>query len=177
MQALVLAGGEGTRLRPLTLTLPKPVMPLAGRPFLSFMLDWLGRNGVDDVLLSCGYRSEAVEAVLGHRHGDMRIRYIVEDEPLGTAGPLRLAEDLLEERVLVLNGDCLADYDLSAEVQRHVDNGAVATLALVAVDDTSSYGVVPTAPLPARTSSSSTRPRPKEACARRCERTPTSPSP
>lgn len=146
MQALVLAGGEGTRLRPLTLTLPKPVMPLAGRPFLSFMLDWLERNGVDDVLLSCGYRSEAVEAVLGHRHGGMRIRYIVEDEPLGTAGPLRLAEDLLEERVLVLNGDCLADYDLTAEIAQHATTGAKATLALVAVDDTTSYGVVPTTP-------------------------------
>jgi mannose-1-phosphate guanylyltransferase len=74
VQALVLAGGEGTRLRPLTLTLPKPVIPLAGRPFLSFMLDWLHRHGVDDVLLSCGYRSHDVERVLGDRHRGMRSR-------------------------------------------------------------------------------------------------------
>jgi mannose-1-phosphate guanylyltransferase len=146
VQALVLAGGEGTRLRPLTLTLAKPVIPLAGRPFLSFMLDWLGRHGVDDVLLSCGYRSHDVERVLGHEHRGMRLRYVVEDEPLGTAGPLRLAADagVLEERVLVLNGDCLTDIDLTAEVAQHEAAGAVATLALVAVDDTSSYGVVPT---------------------------------
>ena len=148
MQALVLAGGEGTRLRPLTLTLPKPVMPLAGRPFLSFMLDWLERHGVDDVLLSCGYRSEAVEEVLGHEHGGMRVRYVVEDEPLGTAGPLRLAADeglLADDRLFVLNGDCLTDWDLSAELDQHLSTGAKTTLALIAVEDTASYGVVPTA--------------------------------
>jgi mannose-1-phosphate guanylyltransferase len=147
MQALVLAGGEGTRLRPLTLTLPKPVIPLAGRPFLSFMLDWLGRHGVDDVLLSCGYRSHDVERVLGHEHDGMRLRYVVEDEPLGTAGPLRLAADegVLEDRVLVLNGDTLTDLDLTREIAQHEAAGAKATLALVAVEDTASYGVVPTA--------------------------------
>jgi mannose-1-phosphate guanylyltransferase len=147
VQALVLAGGEGTRLRPLTLTLPKPVIPLAGRPFLSFMLDWLRRHGVDDVLLSCGYRSHDVERVLGHEHRGMRLRYVVEDEPLGTAGPLRLAADsgaLSGERVLVLNGDTLTDLDLSAEIAQHEATGAKATLALVAVEDTASYGVVPT---------------------------------
>jgi mannose-1-phosphate guanylyltransferase len=147
VQALVLAGGEGTRLRPLTLTLPKPVIPLAGRPFLTFMLDWLRHHGVDDVLLSCGYRSHDVERVLGDIHGGMRLRYVVEDEPLGTAGPLRLAADagVLDDRVLVLNGDCLTDIDLTAELAQHEATGAKATLALVAVEDTSSYGVVPTA--------------------------------
>jgi mannose-1-phosphate guanylyltransferase len=146
VQALVLAGGEGTRLRPLTLTLPKPVIPLAGRPFLTFMLDWLRRHGVDDVLLSCGYRSHDVQRVLGDIHGGMRLRYVVEDEPLGTAGPLRLAADegVLAERVLVLNGDCLTDIDLTAELAQHEATGAAATLALVPVEDTSSYGVVPT---------------------------------
>jgi mannose-1-phosphate guanylyltransferase len=146
VQALVLAGGEGTRLRPLTLTLPKPVIPLAGRPFLSFMLDWLHRHGVDDVLLSCGYRSHDVERVLGDIYRGMRLRYVVEDEPLGTAGPLRLAADegVLDDRVLVLNGDCLTDIDLTAELAQHNATKARATLALVPVDDTSSYGVVPT---------------------------------
>jgi mannose-1-phosphate guanylyltransferase len=147
MQALVLAGGEGTRLRPLTLTLPKPVIPLAGRPFLSFMLDWLKRHGVDDVLLSCGYRSHDVERVLGNEHRGMRLRYVIEDEPLGTAGPLRLAADsgvLDEERVLVLNGDTLTDLNLTQEIAQHEATKAKATLALVAVEDTASYGVVPT---------------------------------
>jgi len=148
LQALVLAGGEGTRLRPLTLSVPKPVLPLAGRPFLTFMLDWLARHGVDEAILSCGFMSEAVREVLGERRDGVRLHHMVEDEPLGTAGPLRLAADmdLVDDRVLVLNGDTLTDLDLSAELAEHESRGAVATLALVAVDDTSSYGVVPTAP-------------------------------
>jgi mannose-1-phosphate guanylyltransferase len=148
MQALVLAGGEGTRLRPLTLTVPKPVMPLAGRPFLTFMLDWLKRHGVDDVILSCGFMSEAVERVLGDEYDGMKLHHMVEEEPLGTGGPMRLAADegLLEDRLLVLNGDVLTDMDLTAELKQHTATGARATLALTAVEDTSSYGVVPTRP-------------------------------
>ena len=147
MQALVLAGGEGTRLRPLTLTTPKPVMPFAGRPFMTFMLDWLGRHGVDDVILSCGFMSDDVERVLGDIHAGIRLRYGHEDEPLGTAGPLRLALDtgaLQDERLFVLNGDVLTDMDLTAEREQHERTGARATLCLIAVDDTASYGVVPT---------------------------------
>ena len=146
MQALVLAGGEGTRLRPLTLTVPKPVMPLAGRPFLTFMLDWLRRHGVSNVVLSCGFLSDAVERVVGDEHAGMPLRYVHEEEPLGTAGPVRLAHDegALEERLLVLNGDVLTDMDLTAQIGFHQQKGALATLALIGVDDTSSYGVVPT---------------------------------
>jgi mannose-1-phosphate guanylyltransferase len=147
-QALVLAGGEGTRLRPLTRTTPKPVMPLAGRPFLSFMLDWLRRHGTEEVILSCGFLSDAVERVLGDIYEGMRLRYVMEAEPLGTAGPVRLARDegLVDGRLLVLNGDVLTDMDLTAEIGQHERTGASATLALVAVNDTSSYGVVPTDP-------------------------------
>ena len=146
MQALVLAGGEGTRLRPLTETTPKPVMPLAGRPFLSYMLDWLGSHGVEEVILSCGFLSDAVKRVLGDIYQGMRLRYVIEEEPLGTAGPVRLAldEGLLGERLLVLNGDCLTDIDLTAQLAQHDATGATATLALIAVEDVSSYGVVPT---------------------------------
>jgi mannose-1-phosphate guanylyltransferase len=146
VQALVLAGGEGTRLRPLTLTTPKPVLPLAGRPFLSFMLDWAHSHGVDEVILSCGFMSDAVRSVLGDIYDGMRLRHVTEDEPLGTAGPVRLAYDegLLEERLLVLNGDVLTDIDLTGELERHERTGARATLALYPVEDTSSYGVVPT---------------------------------
>src|SRR2546421_6566396 len=121
MEAVVLAGGEGTRLRPLTLTTPKPVMPLAGRPFLTFMLDWLGRHGVDAAILSCGFMSDAVRRVLGSRHDGIELHYVVEDEPLGTAGPVRLAVDngLVAGRLLVLNGDTLTDIDLTAEIAEH----------------------------------------------------------
>jgi mannose-1-phosphate guanylyltransferase len=146
VQALVLAGGEGTRLRPLTYTTPKPVMPLAGRPFLSFMLDWARGHGVDEVVLSCGFLSDAVRRVLGDIYDGMRLRYVVEEEPLGTAGPVRLAYDegLLDNRLLILNGDVLTDVDLTAELRQHERTGANVTLALYPVEDTSAYGVVPT---------------------------------
>ena len=145
MQALVLAGGQGTRLRPLTYTTPKPVMPLAGRPFLTFMLDWLRGHGVTEAILSCGFMSDEVRDVLGDIYEGMRLRYVIEAEPLGTAGPVRLAldEGLLAERLLVLNGDVLTDMDLTAELAQHERTGARVTLALIAVDDTASYGVVP----------------------------------
>jgi mannose-1-phosphate guanylyltransferase len=148
MQALILAGGRGTRLRPLTATTPKPVLPLAGRPLLTFMLDWLARHGVDEAILSCGFLADEVARVLGDRHETVRLRYVNEQEPLGTAGPLRLAFDEggLDERVFVLNGDVLTDIDLSAQLAFHRREGALATLALVAVEDTSAYGLVPTAP-------------------------------
>jgi mannose-1-phosphate guanylyltransferase len=146
MQALVLAGGEGTRLRPLTLTTPKPVLPLAGRPFLTFMLDWLHRHGVDEAILSLGFLSDAVHDVLGDIQSGMRLRYVHEDEPLGTAGPVRLAADegMLADRFLVLNGDVLTDMDLTAELAQHERTGAEGTLALIEVEDVASYGVVPT---------------------------------
>jgi mannose-1-phosphate guanylyltransferase len=146
MQALVLAGGEGTRLRPLTLTTPKPVLPLAGRPFLSFMLEWLHRHGVEETILSLGFLSDAVHDVLGDIQSGMRLRYVHEDEPLGTAGPVRLAADegMLGDRFFVLNGDVLTDMDLTAELEQHERTGAAGTLALIEVEDVSSYGVVPT---------------------------------
>ena len=146
MQALVLAGGEGTRLRPLTYTTPKPVMPLAGRPFLSFMLAWLRDHAVTEAILSCGFMSHDVRSVLGDIHDGMRLRYVIEQEPLGTAGPVRLALDagLLEQRLLVLNGDVLTDIDLTAELAQHERSGARATLALIELEDVASYGVVPT---------------------------------
>jgi mannose-1-phosphate guanylyltransferase len=146
VQALVLAGGQGTRLRPLTYSTPKPVIPLAGRPFLTFMLDWLRGHGVEEAILSCGFMSDGVQSVLGDVYGGMRLRYVVEDEPLGTAGPVRLALDseLLDERLLVLNGDVLTDIDLAAELAQHEQTAARCTLALIEVEDTASYGVVPT---------------------------------
>src|SRR5215212_7661467 len=119
-------------------------MPLAGRPFLSFMLDWAHAHRVEEVLLSCGFMSDGVKRVLGDIYDGMRLRYVVEEEPLGTAGPVRLAfdEGLLEERLLILNGDVLTDIDLTAELAQHESSGARVTLALQAVEDVSSYGVV-----------------------------------
>jgi mannose-1-phosphate guanylyltransferase len=143
MQAVILAGGEGTRLRPLTTLVAKPVVTLVDRPFIVYMLQWLRRHGADDVILCCGFGAEGVRAVLGDgsRYG-VRLRYVEESVPLGTAGPLLLARELLEERFLVCNGDVLTDIDLSAQLRAHADTGARATLALVEVEDPSAYGLV-----------------------------------
>ena len=143
MQALILAGGEGTRLRPLTSTVPKPVVPLVGRPFIAYMIEWLRGHGVDDVILACGFMADGVRAVLGD--GSLlgvRLRYVEEPSPLGTGGALKYAEDLLQERFFMLNGDVLSDMDLTAQLRQHEQTGARATLALMPVDDPSSYGLV-----------------------------------
>jgi mannose-1-phosphate guanylyltransferase len=145
MQAVVLVGGEGTRLRPLTLTQPKPALPLVDRPFIRYMVDWLGRHGVTDVIMACGFRASELRSALGDRiAGGPEIRYVEEYEPLGTAGPVRLAADrgLLGERFMVLNGDLLADLDLTALQRQHAETGAVATIGLHPVGDPSSYGLV-----------------------------------
>ncbi len=143
MQALILVGGEGTRLRPLTSSMPKPVVPLAGQPFITYMLEWLRSHGVDDVVLSCGFGADGVRAVLGDGEAlNVRLRYVEEPQPLGTGGALKFAEELLEERFLMLNGDVLTDIDLSAQLAQHETTGARGTLALVPVEDPSAYGLV-----------------------------------
>jgi mannose-1-phosphate guanylyltransferase len=147
MQALILAGGEGTRLRPLTSTIPKPVVPLANQPFITFMIEWLRHHGVDDIVLSCGFLAEDVRRVLGDGATlGIRIRYVEEPTPLGTGGALRYAGELLDERFLMLNGDVLADFDLSAQLAQHEQTGARATIALYPVEDPSMYGLVRLAP-------------------------------
>ena len=145
MQALILAGGEGTRLRPLTSTVPKPVVPLVDRPFIAYMLDWLRGHGVDDVIMSCGFLASGVRNVLGDGSAyGVRLRYMEEPHPLGTGGALKFAESLLDERFLMLNGDVLTDLDVSAQLALHEQRGAQATLALTPVEDPSAYGLVRT---------------------------------
>jgi mannose-1-phosphate guanylyltransferase len=145
MQAVILVGGEGTRLRPLTSTMPKPVIPLVDRPFVVFMLEWLRRHGVDDVIMSCGFKATSVREVLGDgsQYG-LKLRFVEEPEPRGTAGALKYAEELLGDRFLTLNGDVLTDIDLTAQIAQHERTGARATLALVPVADPTAYGLVRT---------------------------------
>jgi mannose-1-phosphate guanylyltransferase len=143
MQAVILVGGEGTRLRPLTSTLPKPLVPLVDRPFINFMLEWLRSHGVEDVIMSCGFLATSVRAVIGDGSElGMRVRFVEEPEPRGTAGALKLAEPMLDERFLMLNGDVLTDIDLTGQIAQHERTGARATLALVPVADPSAYGLV-----------------------------------
>src|SRR3984885_2532811 len=143
MQAVILVGGEGTRLRPLTSTVPKPVVPLVDRPFIAFMLDWLVTHGIDDVIMSCGFLATSVRNVLGDGSAyGVRLRFVEEPDPRGTAGALKFAESMLDERFLMLNGDVLTDIDLTAQIAQHAQSGAKATLALVPVADPSAYGLV-----------------------------------
>ena len=145
MKAVILAGGEGTRLRPLTLSIPKPVAPVVDRPFLRHQLDLLAGAGVSEVVFSVAYHPEQVEAVFGDGRGfGVRIRYAVEETPLGTGGAVKNAEPFLDERVLVLNGDILADLDLAAVVARHEAEGAAATIVLTPVSNPAAYGLVET---------------------------------
>jgi mannose-1-phosphate guanylyltransferase len=147
MKALVLVGGFGTRLRPLTLTTPKQMLPIAGRPMIEWVVGRLAQYGVDEVILSLGYRPDAfIEAYPDQVCAGVPLRYVTEPEPLGTAGAVRFAalEAGLDEAFLVLNGDVLTDLDVASLVDFHRARGAEATIALHRVADPSAFGVVPT---------------------------------
>ena len=119
------------------------MVTLVDRPFMAYMLEWLRGHGVDDVILSCGFMADGVREVLGDGSAlGVRVRYVEEPEPLGTGGALKYAEDLLDERFFMLNGDVLSDMDLTAQLRQHEQTGARATLALMAVEDPSAYGLV-----------------------------------
>jgi mannose-1-phosphate guanylyltransferase len=147
MQAIILVGGEGTRLRPLTDTIPKPALTLVDRPFLAYMVEWLAEHGVDEVVLACGFLPDVLRAALGEgEHAGVRLTYVTEPERRGTAGAIRFAADSLgerlEDRFLALNGDLLTDFDLGALLRTHEQRRARATLALHAVEDAAVYGLV-----------------------------------
>ncbi|HEX4363971.1 MAG TPA: NDP-sugar synthase [Solirubrobacteraceae bacterium] len=143
VQAVILVGGEGTRLRPLTSDVPKPVVALVDRPMMGYMLEWLRGHGIDDVIMSCGFKATKVRDVLGDgSHYGLRLRFVEEPDPRGTAGALKYAEELLDERFLMLNGDVLTDLDLTAQIAQHEACGATGTLALVPVPDPTAYGLV-----------------------------------
>lgn len=148
MQAIVLVGGEGTRLRPLTSDVPKPAVTLVDRPFLAYAIEWLAAHGVTEVVLACGFLPDVLRAALAdeEERAGVEIVYVAEPEPLGTAGAIRFAAealgDRLEDRFLALNGDVLADLDLSALLRAHSERGARATIGLHPVADSSVYGLV-----------------------------------
>jgi mannose-1-phosphate guanylyltransferase len=148
MQAIVLVGGEGTRLRPLTNSIPKPALTLVDRPFLAYMIEWLASHGVSEVVLACGFLPDVLrEALAGEEErAGVAIHYAVEPEPLGTAGAIRFAADSLgddlDERFLALNGDVLTDLDLTALLRAHEEWAAAATIGLHPVEDSSAFGLV-----------------------------------
>ena len=140
-------GGEGTRLRPLTDNVPKPALTLVDRPFLAYMVEWLGAHGVSEVVLACGFLPDRLREALGEgEHEGVALTYVVEPELRGTAGAIRYAAeslgDRLEDRFLALNGDVLTDLDLTALMRAHDERGAQATIGLYPVEDSSAYGLV-----------------------------------
>lgn len=145
MKAVILAGGEGTRLRPLTLSVPKPVVPVVDRPFLRHQLDLLATVGITEIVFSLAYRPEQVQTVFGDGSGIGRlIRYAVEETPLGTGGAVKNAEPHLDDVTVVFNGDVLTDVDLPAVVRAHQETAASATIVLTPVPNPSAYGLVET---------------------------------
>lgn len=145
MKGVMLVGGFGTRLRPLTITTPKPMLPLVNTPFLEIELLHLKRFGVDDVILSTGYLPAVFDEYFGDGSGlGMKLTHVTEDEPLGTCGAVKNVEELLgEEPVIVCNGDILTDLDITALVKTHREKGAVVTITLTPVEDPTAYGLVP----------------------------------
>src|SRR5574339_652708 len=147
MKAIMLAGGKGTRLRPLTIHTPKPIVPIFERPFLHYQLDLLKKvPEIDEVVLSLNYQPRRIEEIFGDG-GDsgLSIRYVVEPSPLGTAGAVRYAGESLHESVVVFNGDVLTNVDLAAVLRLHRERKAKATIVLTPVENPGAYGLVETA--------------------------------
>lgn len=145
MQAVILAGGQGTRLRPLTAHTPKPMVPLFDRPVMEHALRLLRKHGIQQVFVTLSYRArEIIDYFGGGSRWGMRIHYSIEDEPMGTAGGVRRFASLLHDTFLVISGDAVTDFDLSEAVAFHRRTGAVATMLLYSVEDPTPFGIVET---------------------------------
>jgi mannose-1-phosphate guanylyltransferase len=144
MQAIILAGGKGTRLRPLTLRVPKPVVPLMNRPLISYQLDLLASVDMAEVTLGLSYQPDRIRAVLEREASGFTVNYTVEEEPLGTGGAVRYASKPSEGTVIVFNGDIISDLNLGAVLDFHRNSGAGVTIVLTEVEDPTNYGLVET---------------------------------
>ena len=146
MKAILLAGGKGTRLRPLTIHTPKPIVPIFKRRLLHYQIDLLKQvPDIDEVILSLNYQPRRIEEIFGDGSDvGIKIRYVVEPAPLGTAGAVRYAGDNLTESVVVFNGDVLTSIDLAAVIRLHRERQAKATIVLTPVENPSAYGLVET---------------------------------
>ena len=143
MQAVILAGGKGTRLHPLTTNVPKPMVPLFDKPVMEHCINLLIKHGITDIIITVSYLANEIMQYFGDgsRWG-VKIRYSVESEPLGTAGGVKLVQDMINERFVVVSGDAVTDLDLSEAIDRHVSASAVASMLLYKVDDPSQFGLV-----------------------------------
>jgi len=145
MQALILAGGKGTRLRPLTVYTPKPIVPVLNKPFLIYQIEILRRAGIKDITLSLSYQPDKIEQILGDGSDfGVNLRFITEPSPMGTGGAYKFAADAIRDTTVVFNGDILTDLNIAEVLQYHISKKAEATIALVPVPDPSAYGLVET---------------------------------
>ncbi|MCW2960547.1 MAG: mannose-phosphate guanyltransferase [Thermoleophilia bacterium] len=146
MHAIILVGGRGTRLQPLTDTRPKPMLPILGRPFLEHQLEHLKRHGVTAVTFACGFLPSQIVSHFGEGESvGLKLTYVIEPQPLDTAGAIAFAARTLEpQRLLVCNGDVLTDMDITHLIAEHERLGAAATIALTPVEDPTRYGLVRT---------------------------------
>ncbi|MDQ3669335.1 MAG: NDP-sugar synthase, partial [Actinomycetota bacterium] len=145
MKAVVMAGGEGTRLRPLTSNQPKPMVSIVGKPCMEHIVELLKTHGFEDIVVTLAFMPEAIRGYFGagEAHG-ARICYSVEESPAGTAGSVKLAEDALDEPFVVISGDALCDIDLTALVRFHEERNAAVTIALKSVENPLEFGIVVT---------------------------------
>ena len=142
-QAVIMVGGRGTRLRPLTETVPKPMLPVMGIPCLEYVMRSLIDSGVKEIILACGYRSDDISDFVGDGTSfGADISFAYEDEPAGTAGSVKLLQDRLDDTFLVASGDVLADVDIGGMVDSHRLGGCVVTMALTCVDNPTEFGIV-----------------------------------
>lgn len=146
MKAIIMAGGEGTRLRPLTCDMPKPMMRLMDKPIIEYSLELLSLYGVTDAAVTLGYLPERIRDYLGDEKHGVNIKYYTEQHPLGTAGGVKQARDFLDETFCVLSGDGVTDCDLNAALDFHRRSGAMATMVLKRLSDPTPYGLVLTSP-------------------------------
>jgi mannose-1-phosphate guanylyltransferase len=161
LPAVILVGGQGTRLRPLTERIRKDMLPLVDRPLLAYTFEHLRRHGVRRGIISCGYLPSQIQEHFGSSYGDLELEYRIESEPLGTAGGIAFAAGDIESTFFALNGDSLREADLGELVRFHRSTGARATILLTPVADPTRYGLVRVAP-DGRVSSFLEKPRPEE---------------
>lgn len=141
-KAFILAGGRGTRLKPITDEIPKPLIPVQGKPVLEHCIDLLKKYGITEIIISVGYKADNIKEYFGDgRKFGVSIIYVEEQKPLGTAGPLKLAQEFLKETFVMCNADELKNVDLVDMYMLHKENNSLGTIALTTVEDPSSYGV------------------------------------
>lgn len=145
MKALILAGGKGTRLRPLTVYTPKPIVPVVNRPFLLYQIEILRRAGIEDITLSLNYQPDKIEKMLGNgAEFGVNLSYVTEPQPMGTAGAYKYASQGVYETTVVLNGDILTNLIISQVIKQHQETNAEATICLTPVENPTAYGLVET---------------------------------